>query len=332
MAGILGELFLQYVNLGKSGLKVSRIGLGCMSFGLERDNWMLGQAEGLPILERAVELGITLIDTANTYGDGASEMFLGRFLWERIPRENVVLASKVFYPMRSDPNGRGLSRKAIFSEIDASLRRLRTDYLDLYQVHRWDADTPIEETLEALNDLVRQGKVRYIGASMMCAWQLSKALYTSDRHGWTALASMQPRYNLISREIEREILPLCVDRGLGVLPYSPLARGRLARRWADRKATTRSQSDQLGDKLYDPTSEADAVVAERLAQVAGERGLPISQIALAWLLHNPAVTAPLVGATNGEQLDDAAAAVAVSLSEEEMRLLEGAYVPHAWVI
>jgi 1-deoxyxylulose-5-phosphate synthase len=303
-----------------------------MSFGLARDRWMLAEEESLPILDHALELGITLFDTANTYGEGASETFLGRALWKRVSRESIVLASKVFYPMRSDANGRGLSRKAIVSELDASLRRLQTEYLDLYQVHRWDARTPIDETLETLNDVVRQGKVRYIGASMMCAWQLSKALYTSDRQRWTAFASMQPRYNLISREIEREVLPLCADRGLGVLPYSPLARGRLARRWADRKATARSQSDELGDRLYDPTAQADATVAERLAGVADERNVPIAQVAIAWLLQNPVVTAPLIGATKKEQLDDAVAAVALHLTSEEVSLLEEAYVPHAWVI
>jgi 1-deoxyxylulose-5-phosphate synthase len=323
---------LQYVNLGKNGLKVSRIGLGCMSFGLERDRWILGDEESLPILDHAVELGITLFDTANMYGNGASETFLGRYLWDRISRENAVVASKVFYPMRPDANGGGLSRKAIFTEIEASLRRLRTDYLDLYQVHRWDATTPIEETLEALNDLVRHGKARYIGASTMCAWQLSKAMYTSELRGWTAFASMQPRYNLINREIEREVLPFCLDRSLGVLPYSPLARGRLARAWEERKATTRGQTDKLGDRLYDHTAEADAMVAERLALVAGERGVPRSQVAIAWLLHKPAVTAPLMGVTAKEQLDDAVAAERLRLSETEMHLLEEAYVPHEWSV
>jgi 1-deoxyxylulose-5-phosphate synthase len=322
---------LRYVNLGKSGLKVSRIGLGCMSFGLNSNGWILDKEQSLAILERALDLGITLFDTANMYGDGASEAFLGQVLWERAPRENVVLASKVFFPMRQDVNSRGLSRKAIFSEIDASLRRLNTDYLDLYQIHRWDPETPIEETLRALNELVCVGKVRYIGASTMCAWQLSKALYTSDLHGWSAFTSMQPRYNLINREVEREVLPLCVDRGLGVLAYSPLGRGRLARPWSERKATARAQSDTLGDQLYEPTAEADAVVAERLAQIANERGVPRAQVAIAWLLHKAAVSAPLVGATKREQLDDAIAGEELELSDRDVGLLEEAYTPHEWV-
>jgi len=301
-----------------------------MSFGLERNGWILDRERSIAILERAVELGITLFDTANTYGDGASETVLGQFLRDRVRRDEIVLASKVFYPMRPDANGRGLSRKAIFTDIDASLRRLQTDYLDLYQIHRWDPNTPIEETLEALNDLVRLGKVRYIGASTMCAWQLAKAVFTSGAHGWSTFVSMQPRYNLLSREVEREVLPFCVDRGIGVLPYSPLARGRLARPWAERKATERSRSDPLGEQLYDPTQEADAVVADRLAGVADERGRPRAQIAIAWLLHQPGITAPLIGATNKEQLDDAVSALEVSLSNAELRALEEGYVPRPW--
>lgn len=322
---------MTYVNVGRSGLMVSRIGLGCMSLGLVAKGWILDEERSTAILDRAIDLGITLFDTANMYGEGASEEFLGRVLWKRLPREQAVLASKVFYPMRPDANGRGLSRKAIMSEIEGSLRRLRTDYIDLYQIHRWDNATPIEETLEALTDLVRTGKVRYIGASMMCAWQLCKALYISKLHGWSRFISMQPRYNLISREIEHEMLPLCVDQGVGVLPYSPLARGRLARSWDQRKATIRAESDKEG-KLYDATEQDDRAVIDSVTAVADARGLPRAHVAIAWLLHKPGITAPLVGATKPEQLDDAVSAQSLRLTDEEVRDLERAYAPHPWII
>ena len=324
---------MNYVNLGKTGLKVSRICLGCMSYGVPatgklkpgRHAWTLNEEESKPFFRQALNLGINFFDTANVYSGGASEEVLGRFLKANIRREAVVIATKVNGVMRPGPNGKGLSRKAILHELDASLSRLGTDYVDLYQIHRWDASTPIEETLEALHDVVRAGKVRYIGASSMYAWQFSKALYLADQHGWTRFVSMQNHYNLLNREEEREMLPLCADQGIGVLPWSPLARGRLTREWTD--GTPRSRVDAFGRSLYDD-AEADRVVVERVGQIADKRGVPRAQVALAWVASNPVVTAPIVGTTQPHHLDDAVAAMELRLTEDEIEALEEPYVPH----
>ena len=275
--------------------------------------------------------GINFLDTANVYSAGASEEVVGRAIKDLARREDVVLATKVHGAMSAGPNGHGLSRKAIFQEIDASLRRLGTDYVDLYQIHRWDDETPIEETLEALDDVVRAGKVRYLGASSMFAWQFSKALYLAERHGWTRFVSMQNHYNLLYREEEREMTALCRDQGVGMIPWSPLARGRLARGASTSESTSRSETDRFGKSLYGATADADARVLERLDAVAKARGAPNAQVALAWLLSQPGVTAPIVGATKMHHLDDAIAAVSIKLSDEETRLLEERYVPHAVV-
>jgi aryl-alcohol dehydrogenase-like predicted oxidoreductase len=265
------------------------------------------------------------------YSDGESEEVLGRALRDYAKREEVVIATKVYFPMRADVNGRGLSRKAITVEIDSSLRRLGTDYVDLYQIHRWDYDTPIEETLEALHDVVKAGKVRYIGASSMFGWQFCKALYLADLHGWTRFVSMQPHYNLINREEEREMLGLCLAEGIGVIPWSPLARGRLARAWEARNSTARSRIDEYGKSLYDATEEADKKVIDSVGKIASARNVPRAQIALAWLLHKPAITAPIVGATKLLHVEDAVAALAIKLSDTEIEALEGPYIPHAIV-
>jgi aryl-alcohol dehydrogenase-like predicted oxidoreductase len=319
---------MNYTNLGRTGLKVSRICLGCMSYGLEEREWGLNEEQGRPFIKRAVELGINFFDTANMYGDGRSEEVLGRALREFAKRDEMVVATKVYFPMRSDVNGRGLSRKAIVTEIDQSLRRLGMDYVDLYQIHRWDYETPIEETLEALHDVVKSGKARYIGASSMFAWQFCKALHLADMHGWMRFVSMQPHYNLLNREEEREMLPLCLAEGVGVLPWSPLARGRLARAWEAQSSTTRAQTDEYGKKLYSGTEEADKLVVDRLGEIAKARAIPRAQVALAWLLRNPAVTAPIVGATKLHHLEDAVAALDVKLSDAEIEALEAPYVPH----
>jgi aryl-alcohol dehydrogenase-like predicted oxidoreductase len=322
---------MDYVNLGKSGLKVSRICLGCMSYGVpERGShpWSLGEEQSRPFFARALELGINFFDTANAYSDGTSEEFLGRAVRDLARRDEVVIATKVYFPTRKDPNGRGLSRKAILTEIEASLRRLGTDYVDLYQIHRWDYDTPVEETLEALHDVVKAGKARYLGASSMHSWQFCKALYLADRHGWTRFVSMQDHYNLLYREEEREMLPLCRAEGAGVLPWSPLARGRLARPWEDLAGTKRAETDQYGKTLYGNTEEADRAVVERVGEVAAARGVPRAQVALAWLLQKPGVTAPIVGATKPHHLEDAAAVLSLKLSPEEVAALEAPYVPH----
>jgi 1-deoxyxylulose-5-phosphate synthase len=322
---------MNYTNLGKAGLKVSRICLGCMSYGLEEREWGLDEEQGRPFIKRALELGITFFDTANMYGNGRSEEVLGRALRDFAKRDEVVIATKVYFPMRPDVNGRGLSRKAIMTEIDRSLRRLGADYVDLYQIHRWDYDTPIEETLEALHDVVKSGKARYIGASSMFAWQFCKALYLSDIRRLTRFVSMQPHYNLLNREEEREMLPLCLAEGIGVLPWSPLARGRLTRPWETQPSTTRGQTDEYGKKLYSGTEEADKPVVDRLGEVAKARGIGRAQIALAWLLHKPAVTAPIVGATKPHHLEEAVAALDVKLSDAEIEALEAPYVPHSIV-
>ena len=319
---------MNHTNLGKTGLKVSRICLGCMSYGMVKRKWFLDEEEGRPFIRRALELGINFFDTANMYSNGASEEVLGRALRDFAKREEVVVATKVYFPMRPDVNGRGLSRKAVMTEIDNSLRRLGTDYVDLYQIHRWDYETPIEETLEALHDVVKEGKARYIGASSMFAWQFCKALYLADLHGWTRFVSMQPHYNLINREEEREMLGLCLTEGTGVLPWSPLARGRLTRAWESQSSTTRSQTDEYGKKIYSGTEGADKPIVDRVGEIAEARGITRAQIALAWLFHQPAVTAPIVGATKPHHLEEAVGALAIKLSEAEIEALEAPYVPH----
>jgi aryl-alcohol dehydrogenase-like predicted oxidoreductase len=320
---------MDYINLGQTGLKVSRICLGCMTYGVPArgaHSWSLDEETSRPFFKRALELGINFFDTANTYSDGTSEEIVGRALRDFARREEIVLATKVFYPMREGPNARGLSRKSIMIEIDASLRRLGTDYVDLYQIHRWDKHTPIEETLEALHDVIKAGKARYIGASSMCAWQFSKAQYTARQNGWTPFATMQNHYNLLYREEEREMMPLCAAEGVGVIPWSPLARGRLTRGW--NKTTNRLESDEFGKTLYSATADADRKVVERVAAIASERGVPRAQVALAWLLHKSFITAPIVGASKPHHLEDAVAAVALKLAAEEISSLEEPYAPH----
>ncbi len=326
---------MDYVNLGKTGLKVSRICLGCMSYGAPAQGepkpgshaWTLDEEQSQPFFREALDLGINFFDTANVYSRGASEEITGRFLKANVRREAVVIATKVHGVMRDEPNGRGLSRKAIFFELDQSLRRLGTDYVDLYQIHRWDYATPIEETLEALHDLVKSGKVRYIGASSMYAWQFTKALYLADLHGWTRFVSMQNHYNLIYREEEREMMPLCRAEGIGVIPWSPLARGRLARP-AKSESTKRLETDQFGKNMYTPTEEADRQIIDRLGQLAEKRGVSRAQLALAWMLSKPAVVSPIVGATKPNHLKDAVAALSVTLTPEEIASLEEPYTPH----
>lgn len=322
-------MIVEYVKLGPTGLDVSRLCLGCMSYG-EPDRgahtWTLPEAESREFIRRAIELGVNFFDTANVYSDGSSEEIVGRALRDFSRRDEVVIATKVHGVMRPGPNGSGLSRKAIMTEIDNSLRRLGTDYVDLYQIHRWDPSTPIEETLEALHDVVKAGKARYIGASSMYAWQFAKALYTADLHGWTRFATMQNHYNLIHREEEREMLPLCLDQRIGVLPWSPLARGRLTR---EPGATSDRQStDAYGSSLYDATEDADRRVIDAVGAVAAERGVPRAQIALAWVARHPAVTAPIVGATKPYQLEEAVAALELRLTDDEVARLEEHYAPH----
>jgi aryl-alcohol dehydrogenase (NADP+) len=320
---------MDYTRLGRTGLKVSRVCLGAMTYGDPNWRpWILSEEQGRPFIRRALELGINFFDTADMYSLGKSEEVLGRALNEFASRDAVVIATKVFYPMSAGLNDRGLSRKHILASIDKSLARLGTDYVDLYQIHRWDPETPIEETLEALHDVVKAGKARYIGASTMMSWQFAKALYLADRHGWTRFASMQNHYNLVYREEEREMMPLCIEEGIGVIPWSPLARGFLAgnRRRGERTASTREETDAYAHKLY--YDESDYVVADRVADVAREKGVSPAQVALAWLLAQPGVTAPIVGATKMEHLEQAVKAVDVSLSDDERRRLEEPYVPH----
>src|ERR1700712_2283219 len=307
---------MEMINLGDSGLQVSAVILGCMSYGdpkLGNHEWSVGLDESRPFFKQAVELGITTFDTANVYSLGASEEITGTLLREFTQREDVVIATKVHGVMRPGPYGGGLSRKAILNEVDASLIRLGTDYIDLYQIHRWDPVTPIEETLEALDSAVRSGRVRYLGASSMWAWQFSKALHLAGEHGWHRFVSMQDHYNLLNREEEREMLPLCADQGIGVIPWSPLARGRLTRDWDE--TTNRSGTDAFGQKLY--TSGARVIVA-RGAEIAGERGVSRAQVALAWVLAKPVITAPIVGVTKDHHLDDAVAAVDLQLTPQEI--------------
>jgi 1-deoxyxylulose-5-phosphate synthase len=320
---------MDYVKLGRSGLDVSRICLGCMSYGVpERGShlWTLNEAQTQPFIKRAIELGINFFDTANVYSDGTSEEFLGRALKKFAKRDDVVIATKVHQRMRRGPNGAGLSRKAIMSEMDASLKRLGVDYVDLYQVHRWDYDTPIEETLETLHDLVRAGKTRYLGASSMFAWQFARALLIAERHGWTRYISMQNYVNLLYREEEREMLPLCKAEGIGVLPWSPLARGRLARDWDIQ--TERVLNDDYGKTLYVGTEDTDHRVVDRVGAIAAARGISMAHVALAWVLQKEPVASPIVGATKPHHLEDAVAALSVKLTPDEIKSLEEPYAPH----
>lgn len=320
---------MEYVKLGRTGMDVSRISLGCMTYGdpdRGKHPWSLPEEPSRELLKAAVEMGINFFDTANVYSDGSSEEIVGRALRDFTNRDEVVLATKVHGPMRKGPNGRGLSRKAIMTEIDASLRRLGTDYVDLYQIHRWDPHTPIEETLEALHDVVKAGKARYLGASSMYAWQFAQALYLADLHGWTRFVSMQDHYNLLNREEEREMLPLCADQGIAVLPWSPLARGRLTRPWAT--TTERTETDEFGKTLYGDV-ESDRRIVERVGEVAQERGASMAQVALAWMLHQDVVTAPIIGASRLGHLQDAEAALGLDLSPEEVARLEEPYTPRA---
>ncbi len=322
---------MDYARLGRTGLKVSRLCLGCMTYGEPgRGNheWTLGEEASRPFIRQALEAGINFFDTANVYSAGSSEEIVGRALNEFARRDEIVLATKVHGPMGEGPNGRGLSRKAILSEIDHSLKRLGTDYVDLYQIHRFDAETPIEETLEALHDVVKAGKARYIGASSMYAWQFGKALQLADRHGWTRFASMQNHMNLLYREEEREMLGLCVEEGIGVIPWSPLARGKLARPNGSGD-TARAQTDQFSRKLYDATQDADARVVDAVGEVADAIGTSRAAVALAWLLAKPGVTSPIIGASKPHHLQDALAALEVRLTPEQVARLEAPYVPHA---
>lgn len=320
---------MEYVKLGHTGLDVSRICLGCMSFGVaERwtHPWVLNEENSRPIIKRAIDLGINFFDTANVYSVGSSEEIVGRALKDYANRDEVVIATKVHFRMHPGPNGAGLSRKSILSEIDNSLKRLGTDYVDLYQIHRWDYHTPIEETMEALHDVVKAGKARYIGASAMYAWQFLKALHTAEKHGWTRFVAMQNHLNLIYREEEREMMPLCREEKIAVIPYSPLASGRLAREWT--ATTPRSETDQAQKMKYDATADIDRLIADRVSAIAAERDIPRAQVSLAWLLQKHRVTAPIIGATSIAQLEEAAGALAITLTQEEIASLEELYVPH----
>jgi 1-deoxyxylulose-5-phosphate synthase len=323
---------MQYTRLGHTGLSVSRICLGCMTFGVPDRGahpWTLDEAASRPLIRQAVEQGINFFDTANAYSDGTSEEIVGRALRDFARRDEIVVATKVRYASRRAPNVGGLSRKAILHEVDASLRRLGMDHVDLYQIHRWDPHTPIEETMEALHDVVKAGKARYIGASSMFAWQFAKAQQVAQQQGWTRFISMQPELSLLYREEEREMLPLCRDQGVGVIPWSPLGRGRLARPWGEH--TPRIATDVFGATLFAHTEDNDRRVADALATLAQRRGLPRAQLALAWLLHKPGITAPIVGASRPAHLDDAVAALQVSLDAAEVAALEAPYLPHAVV-
>lgn len=320
---------MDYTRLGSSGLQVSRLCLGCMTFGDPSrgpHEWTLDTEKARPILRKAVESGFTFFDTANVYSDGSSEEIVGKLLLEMVPREDLVIATKLCGRMRPGPNGAGLSRKAVLHEIDASLKRLGTDYVDLYQIHRLDHETPMEETLEALHDVVKAGKARYIGASSMYAWEFATMLHIAEANGWTRFVSMQNYLNLLYREEEREMLPLCAAEGIGVIPWSPLARGRLTRDWDAQ--THRSQTDEFAKTLYARTAEADREVVEAVAAVAAARGVPRAQIALAWILAKPMVSAPIVGASRMEHFDDLLAALTITLTEDEITRLEAPYVPH----
>jgi aryl-alcohol dehydrogenase-like predicted oxidoreductase len=320
---------MEYVKLGKTGLDVSRICLGCMSYGVSdrgAHSWTLDEESSRGFIKEALNLGINFFDTANVYSDGTSEEFVGRALKDFAKRDDVVVATKVNGRMRKGANGAGLSRKAILTEIDHSLRRLETDYVDLYQIHRWDYSTPIEETLDALNDVVRAGKARYIGASSMYAWQFAKSLHLSEKNGWAKFVSMQNYVNLLYREEEREMIPLCREEGVGIIPWSPLARGRLTRDWDEK--TERSETDEFGKRLYATTADADRRVVEAVAKIAAKRNVSRAQVALAWLLQQDGITAPIVGATKMEHLKDAVASVSLKLNADELRVLEADYLPH----
>jgi aryl-alcohol dehydrogenase-like predicted oxidoreductase len=321
---------MEYIRLGNSGLSVSRIALGTMTYGTptERWPWALNEEQSRPFIQKALELGINFFDTADVYTDGASEEVVGRALRDFAKRDDYVLATKVFNPMSTNtsPNGKGLSRKHIMNAIDASLKRLGTDYVDLYQIHRWDYNTPIEETMEALHDVVKAGKALYIGASSMYSWQLAKAQYTADLNGWTRFVSMQPHYNLVYREEEREMIPFCIDQGLGVIPWSPLARGLLTgKRSKERNETERAKTDAFGKSLY---TDADFDIVNRVNEIAEQKGIPNAQVALAWMLSKPGITSPIIGASKPGHIEDAVAAVSVKLTEEEMKSLEELYQPH----
>jgi aryl-alcohol dehydrogenase-like predicted oxidoreductase len=321
---------MDYVTLGRTGLKVSRLCLGAMTYGDPGWRpWVLSEEASKPFISRAIDLGINFFDTADMYSLGVSEQILGRAVRELARRDAVVIATKAYFPMSADPNDRGLSRKHLMAAIDGSLTRLGTDYVDLYQIHRWDDETPIEETLSALHDIVRAGKARYIGASSMAAWQFARALYLADRHGWTRFVSMQNHYNLVYREEEREMLPLCREEGIGVIPWSPLARGFLAghRRPADQGVTDRARTDEIANRLY--YADSDFRIVDRLVEVAERRGVTPAQIALAWILGAPGVTAPIVGASKMYQLEQAVEALAIVLTDEERSQLEELYEPHA---
>lgn len=321
---------MDYARLGKTGLEVSRLCLGCMSYGEPSRGghpWTIGEQDARPFIRKALDLGINFFDTANIYSDGSSEEIVGRALRDFARRDDVVIATKVHGRMRPGPNGGGLSRRAIMTEIDNSLARLGMDHVDLYQIHRWDSDTPIAETMEALHDVVKAGKALYIGASSMFAWQFATALHAAERHGWTRFVSMQNHLNLLYREEEREMLPLCAAEGIAVIPWSPLARGRLTRA-ADAQATSRAGLDKYQATLYAATETADCNVIEAVGQVASRRGIPRAQVALAWLLAKPGVTAPIIGATRPDHLDDAVAALSLKLDGNEVMALESAYVPH----
>ena len=320
---------MEYVRFGNTGMKVSKICLGTMTYGkpTERWPWALTEQESRPFIQKALELGINFFDTADMYSYGTSEEVIGILLKEFVKRDDVVIATKVFNPMGPLPNDGGLSRKHIMSSIDNSLKRLKTDYVDLYQIHRWDYETPIEETMEALHDVVKAGKARYIGASSMFSWQFAKALYTADLHGWARFVSMQPHYNLLYREEEREMIPLCIDQKIAVIPWSPLARGLLTgKRSKERNETLRAQTDQFGKMLY--YADSDFAIVNRLSEIAAQRGLPDAQIALAWMLDKSAITAPIIGASKPGHLEDAVAALSVKLTQDEIVSLEELYQPH----
>ena len=320
---------MQYLNFGKTGLKVSKLCLGCMTYGEAKGghDWTLDEETSRPLIRQALEAGINFFDTANVYSAGSSEEIVGRALKDFASRDEVVIATKAYAPWKSAPNARGLSRKALFHAVDDSLARLGTDYIDLYQIHRYDFDTPIEETLDALDAIVKSGKVRYIGASSMFAWQFLQMLHTSEIKGWSKFVSMQNYYNLLYREEEREMFPLCQDQQIATMPWSPLARGKLTRDWDD-ASSARSQSDILLGALYKRTEDADRAVVDTVAKVAAERGVPRAQIALAWILSKPHVTTPIVGASKASHMDDALAALDITLSEDEIKALEAPYVPH----